>query len=158
MKSLMDRLSLRVLQPLFTFHQCQLCGFASDDICEFHLWQECDEQDHLEPGNVLMVCRKGSCRKIINDHPRLYQQVEWGAGDPGHFIFTCEACSFRENGNCKHPDLKANGGSGLTVHFDSPFGRSTTVCTTDAQGDNHCQQIPMQAKSCDGFKPRATWD
>lgn len=55
----MDRLTKRltILQPT-TFHQCQLCGYQSNDIVEFQMWIECDEQDKAEENNYLILCKK----------------------------------------------------------------------------------------------------
>src|ERR1039457_5947918 len=73
------------------FKRCQLCGFTSkhDDICEFRMLISCDENDKPEPGNVLIRCQQEACVKAIADHPRLYVDVPWGRGAPGHFILVC---------------------------------------------------------------------
>jgi len=146
----MERLTDELVYPLDNFHRCQRCGFESEDICRFRFWTECDENDNPEPDKVFLLCR-GQCRQDLEEHPRLYIEVPWGGGSPGHFTFTCEECSFRQGTGCSHPDLKSNGGEGLEVMVGSPiFAPSTIVCFNDGRPP---WRPPMQARECKGFSP-----
>lgn len=109
------------LFPAGNFDTCQLCGTQYNDICEFWLWQECDDNDEREEGNYLLVGRE-CCEHKIKEHPRLYWQVAWGRGAPGAFVLVCGDCPHREGFGCRHPNLRANGGQGLQVNFHNPLG------------------------------------
>lgn len=121
----MDRLTQSVKFPLDTFKRCQLCGYTSqyDDICEFRMWVECDEQDNPEPNNVIVLCNKkhSECSRVLDNHPRLYIEVPWGNGGPGNFMLLCGDCKFRDKTTCTNPQLKANGGEGIEVKFHNPL-------------------------------------
>jgi hypothetical protein len=153
----MPRLTENVAHPLSTFKRCQLCGFEGHrDICEFRMWVECDEQDKPEPGNVLVVCRGEACRKAISDHPRLYIEVPWGEGLPGHFMLLCGDCAFRKGVGCTHPDLKSNGGAGLKVSIGGPFS-NVRVCFSDGTSSTG----PHPAVECIGqtaIPPPSVWE
>lgn len=126
----MERLTASAKYPSSTFHVCQLCGHTNPrDIVEFRMWNECDEHDVPEPGNYLVICAKGKCNQILDDHPRLYVEVPWGQGGPGAFMLLCGDCTFRSGYKCTHADLKANGGDGLEVKFSNIL--PIRVCFTD---------------------------
>lgn len=114
MKSLSDH-----ALPLTVFKRCQLCGFEKYDICEFTMWWECREDDSIDPEKILVTCRGKECEKTINDHERLYKEIPWGRGGPGKFMLLCGNCMNREGTRCTHPNLKANGGSGLRVTYSA---------------------------------------
>jgi hypothetical protein len=116
---------------LTTFRKCQLCGYISDEITDFWMWQECDEKDVPKPGVFVITCRQDLCRKEIDDHPVLYMLHQWATGEPGHFMLLCGECDFRSVFDCTHPHLKKNGGEGLAVVLDWPMGRGTTICYSD---------------------------
>ena len=154
----MERLTEHLQHHLTTFERCQLCGYASDDICEFYMWQECDEQDQLEPYNVLVVCRQPACQAKVDQHPRLYRLVPWGQGQPGHFILLCGPCAFREGTHCTHPDLKANGGEGLQLYKSGSLPK-VVVCYHDdtKEGDGlRCDHegFPNPFIKCDGYNEK----
>lgn len=130
-----------------TFLQCQLCQTVHTDICSIRIWQECDEQDKPED-RFLVACQKNpECQNKIDEHPRGYKQVEWGAGAAGRFVLLCGDCSYRKEWDCTHPKLVKNGGAGLTVHFSNMFGNtSTIICTTKG-----CHRPPLQGVSCEGL-------
>lgn len=130
---------------LTTFCRCQLCGFESDDICEFYQWVEADEQDR-PTDQLLITCRQSSCQAVIDEHPRLYIAVPWGAGKPGQFMLLCGDCPNRSNSSCTHPDLKANGGEGLEVSFSSTPLSAAIVCYTDGT----CSRVKRPAVKCKG--------
>lgn len=139
----MERLTTEARKqfPLTTFNRCQLCGFESDDICEFRMWLECDDMDKPEAGNVLVVCK--GCRSKISEHERLYHLVPWGLGEPGYLILLCGDCKFREDTQCKHPDLKKNGGKGLELFYaDLP---RFIVCR-----ENSCTELGVPFNKCTG--------
>lgn len=154
----MKRLTEEAPFKLDTFNRCQLCGHASDDICEFRMWQECDDQDQPEPYNMLVLCRSKKCRTMLNQHERLYREMPWGRGQPGHLMLLCGGCGFRNGTRCTHPDLKINGGEGLTLYKDGLPG--TIVCyhdDTKPDGGLRCdfEGFPSPFSKCDGFKERS---
>lgn len=148
----MERLTRKF--PLDIFNRCQLCGFEDDDICEFTMWQECDEQDQPEPYNVLVACRK--CYRVIDQHERGYREVPWGQGDPGYLMLLCSDCTLRDGSRCTHPNLKANGGAGLLLHKNQRPG--VTVCFHDdsKEGGLRCSHegFPAPFVRCEGFQKR----
>jgi len=82
-----------------------------------HVWQERDDADQPEPIAVLL-CPPCSAR-LIEPHPRLYSGLPFNepfAGTMG----LCAPCRFRDGVRCTHPDLRANGGPGLTIQADTP--------------------------------------
>src|SRR6266403_814037 len=118
----MDRIKRNF--ELTTFKRCQLCGYSSNEIVEFSMFYECDDNDNPELDNVIVICNhknikncSGKCMQAIIDHPRLYVDVPWGEGGPGYFMLQCGDCIFRNGTQCKHSDLKANGGNGLEIRF-----------------------------------------
>jgi hypothetical protein len=129
-----------------TFLQCQLCQETFTDICKVHIWQECDEKDVPEE-RFLVVCRDNpSCKKKIDDHPRAYHQKNWGVGNAGQFVLLCGDCSWRKEWSCTNPKLEANGGEGLTVHFQPAIVGNITVCTTKGR-----YKLPWVATRCEGL-------
>jgi hypothetical protein len=78
-------------------------------------WQEHDSRDEPEPIAV-MLCTRCSAR-LINPHPRLYNRIPPNAPFAG-IMELCVDCRFRDGVRCTHPDLKANGGTGLVVDAD----------------------------------------
>ena len=146
----MERLTEQIKFPLDTFLRCQLCGFTDDDICEFRMWWECDDQDVPEPGNIIVTCKQDACFAAIDQHPRLYRQVPWGQGDPGYLMLLCGDCDFREGTACTHPDLRCNGGDGLTLRVFSSL--KATVCIHDdtAEYGMRCTHLPSPFMECAG--------
>lgn len=149
----MDRLTETSKYPLDTFKRCQLCGRADDDIVHFRMWYECDDQD--QPENcVLVICRDGKCVEALKQHPRLYKQIEWGFGQPGHFMLVCSDCKHRSGPECTHPNLKANGGSGLEVIFSSGLPNAI-ICFHDEDAGSHCKRLLPPANECAGKEPQS---
>jgi hypothetical protein len=148
----MNRLTETAL-PLTTFNKCQICGFESKDICEFHMWLECDDQDKPESGNILITCRQDTCQKVITDHDRLYYQLGWGKGEPGWFILLCGDCKFRKGNQCLHPKLKKNGGEGLEIIFHN-YGKGAIICyqsNTSSEDELRCRPLDWcPASKCEG--------
>jgi len=83
-----------------------------------HVWQECDDVDRPEPIAVLL-CPPCSAR-LIEPHPRLYYGLPFNEPFAGTMDL-CAPCRFRASVRCTHPDLKANGGPGLTIRADTPM-------------------------------------
>jgi len=75
-------------------------------------WQEHDDEDRPETIAVVL-CRACSSR-LINPHPRLYQELALNQPFAG-VMDLCVSCRFRDGVRCAHPDLKANGGPGLVI-------------------------------------------
>lgn len=146
----MDRLTANLL-PLDTFNRCQLCGFASYDICVFRMWTECDDADQPEPGNILIACKKGACAQRIHDHARLYIEVPWGRGDPGHMMLLCGDCPSRNGSNCTHPKRKTNGGPGLAARV---YPSTVDVWLTTTDGCRHVQ-APQPVVACEGHPTKS---
>ena len=150
----MDRLTETVEHDLSTFKRCQLCGFTDTDICEFRLWRECDDDDKPEPYSILVTCRSESCLQTIVNHERLYSQISWGMGHPGHLVLLCGDCNYREGGRCTHPDLTVNGGSGLDLAYESMIP-GAIVCYHDdsAEYGLRCGPLPRPFTRCAGLPP-----
>jgi hypothetical protein len=138
--------------PPDTFCRCQLCGYEKNDICEFRFWRECDENDKPEPYRILITCRKSTCYETIGAHPRLYRELQWSTGQPGHFSLICGECPHREGTRCIHPKLHANGGEGLTVYRDNSL--AFTVCyhnEADPSGGLSCAHHGGPMTACEGL-------
>ena len=122
---------------------CNLCGVPAR---EYQAWREHDERDQPIPGDAALVFLGTGpahigCRTALENHPRLYAEER---GNPGHFPRLCSRCAFRDWLACTHPDLKANGGAGLSVGLDS---MAMVVCVKTAHGSAR----PLsQALSCKG--------
>jgi hypothetical protein len=109
---------------------------------------------------VLILCKQQPCRDVIDHHARLYREVPWGQGAPGHLMLLCGPCAFRDGTHCTHPDLKANGGTGLTL-YKSSFLSNVVVCRHDEtreDGGLRCDHegFPAPFCKCDGFKPTSS--
>jgi hypothetical protein len=135
----MTRLTNSAL-ALVDFQHCQLCGRERETVL-LTLWQQCDDHDKPED-RFLLTCRDGACEKRINDHPRLYIEVSVQDGAPGRWRLICDDCDHRQGFRCLHPDLRANGGPGLTVKHSGPTGY---VC-----GTGGCRRVGPTAFQCVG--------
>jgi hypothetical protein len=126
--------------------RCHLCGARAAD-CSLRLWRECDQRDQplLGLDALLFVCDSKLCAALIEKHPRLY--VEEQPGRPGHFPELCGDCQHRDGLSCLHPDLKANGGAGLSVTL-SGFA-NIIICR---RGKGGCSSPPRTATKCAGFE------
>lgn len=125
--------------------RCQGCGWD----CDLTRWQECDYQDN--PTHVVVVLCLKCTEQLIEKHPRLYAPLHHYAPHPGSMVL-CEDCPFRSGVSCTHPDLKANGGAGLGVHFAEP-----TVVFVDGVSKGGGKRIGWQElryatppSACDG--------
>jgi hypothetical protein len=150
----MDRLTKQTKFPLTDFKRCQLCGFVSNDICEFCMWFECDDQDKVEADNILVLCQKKDCKKVVDSHPRLYVEIPWSRGGPGKFMLLCGNCEHRNGTKCKHPQLKENGGPGLKVNFAKTIISEAFICFSREDGSSYCLHGDRPATECEGQTPR----
>lgn len=91
---------------------CNVCHLGSRQL---GVWRERDEYDKpVEGTGALVFIGKDhpTCLKIMENHPRLYEEEE---GQPGWFPALCGPCRLRDGLACRHTDLKENGGAGLQV-------------------------------------------
>lgn len=150
----MERLTKITKYPLTTFKRCQICGYESDDICEFRLWYECDNEDKPEPYNILIACQKDTCFQVIKNHPRLYFEPAWSTGEPGHLMLLCSDCPHRREARCTHPNLRINGGEGLILHRAGDLIYKAYICyhddTTKDDGLK-CGQLKAPFVGCAGL-------
>ena len=148
----MDRLSKSYFAPNdghpIDFLTCWICGKKHNDIVELNIWQECDDEDN--PENIFIVaCKDKQCRKIINDHPRLYIAQQWAGHTPGRFMLAgCSLCKLRQGFKCTNPQTKENGGEGLLVYYKEPLGRGI-VCFTNGTA----MPLLQVFTKCEGFTP-----
>lgn len=150
----MHRLTAVVLHSISdTFCRCQLCGYESDDICEFRFWQECDEEDQREPYNILITCKQDECFQKIDQHERLYVQLAWSNGEPGHLSLLCGECMHRDGVRCSHPDLKSNGGKGLLLAMANDPIHHAVICyhTDDNEYGLTCKHPTPPFTQCAGL-------
>lgn len=123
-------------------YTCQQCGARSDLPC---VWQEHDECDR--PETIAVTLCKVCSERIIEAHPRLYALIQAGQPFPGAMP-TCQVCNHRTGLTCGHPDLKANGGSGLKLSYPEPA--RAFVCARGGKGGPRA--IWMGPVSCAGFE------
>lgn len=144
----LSKLPTRPRDPIL---RCNICGEEPSTMgpgsteSTMLLYREHDEYDKSLDGESARVYVDGShkaCEKALRDHPRLYT-LEMGR--PGHFPKLCGDCTFRKADACSHPDLKANGGPGLSVTLDG-LGVSV-VCL---RGPGYGGRPPVDAVKCAG--------
>lgn len=97
----------------------------------------------------LSCARRKLVRRFLNEHPRLYREVPWGAGGPGMFMLICGDCKYRNRSACTNPQLKANGGEGLEIILSNP-PLPVTVCFNDGTRGS----FPTPATKCAGFEKK----
>lgn len=95
---------------------CQRCFAAEGGDVMLHRWREHDDAD--QPTDVVIVLC-GKCEHIIEPHPRLYSRLHVFEPHPGTMRI-CVDCVYRAGLRCGHPDLTANGGTGLKLTFPKP--------------------------------------
>jgi hypothetical protein len=148
--------AMALATPLTTIHperradplaHCHVCG-GSERLHSLLLWREHDARDKPIPGTggLVVVCDSKACEKVIEDHPRLYVQDRLGA--PGHFPELCGDCRYRKGWDCTHPDLKANGGQGLSVQLGG--GMHAIICRRGRGGG--CSTPTRTALRCAGHE------
>lgn len=86
---------------------CQSCGGEATQT-----WAECDDDD--APEFIFIRLCKPCSDRIIEPHPRLYSLVARGAPAPGAMT-CCTDCRHRLGLDCKNPDMKFNGGTGVAI-------------------------------------------
>lgn len=109
---MMPKLS-ETLPPATELYRCQQCG----GVVELARWMECDDAD--QPSHVLIVLCQSCSDKILQPHPRLYQQLHRWRPWTGAMAI-CVACQLRDGLRCKHPSARQNGGAGLKLTFPQP--------------------------------------
>lgn len=125
---------------------CEVCGVAVDPAdLPLTVWREHDERDRPIAGTGAIVFlgqgrEHAACRKKLDDHPRLYSEE---SGAPGHFPALCGPCVHRDGLACRHPDLYANGGTGLRITLTR---LAAVICTRGAG----CHSPIQQAVACEG--------
>jgi len=92
-------------------------GEVDAGVLQLIRWHEHDERDN--PQRIVVVLCKRCADRIIKPHPRLYAALQPFAPWPGAMP-VCVSCRHRAGLDCKHPDLKANGGGGLVMKFPQP--------------------------------------
>lgn len=123
---------------------CNVCGQPAE---EFEIFLEHGAGDLPPPefarlsALVFLGIGHRECYKVLEKHPRLYARVR---GNPGHFPLLCGPCTNREGLECKHPDLRANGGAGLSVNLSDPL-RGAILC-----GSRGRITVVTRAMSCVG--------
>jgi hypothetical protein len=111
----------RLSETLPDFHHpymCRACGLrVPDATLPLTAWQEHDQLDHPEP--IVVVLCKTCSDALIEKHPRLYRPLREHEPWPGAMPL-CVDCVHRDGVRCRHPDLKANGGTGLLLTMPEP--------------------------------------
>ena len=127
---------------------CRSCGEPAD-----YLWQECDDRDKPE-FRWFWLCDKCS-DKIIEPHPRLYNDVHRHAPAPGAMLI-CSDCPHRvsADGTCGCPKAKANGGAGILIQA---HGATTMfIDGRDSKGRRFGRRMTtygMAPSACTGKNP-----
>jgi len=132
---------------------CNVCGQAADPVL-LQVWREHDEHDRPIGGDDALVFLMGGrehdrCRKILDEHPRLYAEE---GGRPGSFPAICGACPFRSGTACTHPKLKTNGGPGLLVTLDRGAFANAIIC----MGGGRRYRPIHRAIKCEGREEETT--
>lgn len=138
-----DPLALRAVRDPVAC--CNVCARPSDQL---GAWQAHDDRDNpMPPPYSLVFVGKdhAACLKALDRHPRLYAEVR---GDPGTFPLLCGPCRHRDSLACRHPDLKATGGPGLSVTLDRI---PAILC-----GRGGCRVATQTAVACAGRTPATT--
>lgn len=104
---------------------CQSCGGSAEPglgngllRLTVNRWQEHNHQD--KPEHKILVLCEACARRLIKPHPRLYEQLHHNQPWPGCMAI-CLDCKFREGIDCKHPNAKANGGTGVMLTIGKPI-------------------------------------
>jgi hypothetical protein len=67
-------------------------------------------------------------------------------------VLLCGDCPYRSKWSCTHPNLKANGGSGLAVQPYNPLGGATVHLNYGAKGGRYWD--PTVYDKCEGHPTR----
>jgi len=118
----MPRLSLELPHPPHPVF-CQRCG-CSGDTRLIERWQEHDTDDKPEPV-IVTLCRP-CAELVIEEHPRLYRQLDEFEPWPGAMAI-CIDCRHRGGHpeecfgtRCMHPSARVNGGGGVSLIMPKP--------------------------------------
>ena len=121
--------------------RCQQCGESCSPPT---WWEECDEEDR--PSGVLVILCAGCAQRLIESHPRLYHRLDWPAPRPGAMDI-CAECRHRQELSCRHPDLRANGGAGLSISVPRPM--TAMLCFGGGRGRT-ARLYPHEPRECVG--------
>lgn len=131
-------------RPIDPMAGCNVCGEPAEELAAFLEHGAGDKpppEDQRHAALVFIGRGHRACMKVLEAHPRLYAEVR---GDPGHFPLLCGPCQNRDGMACKHPDLRANGGAGLSVSLSDPL-RGAIIC-----GSRGRITVVNRAMSCKG--------
>lgn len=123
--------------------RCQACGWD----CDLSRWREHDEADR-KTATIVVLCLKCS-RTLIEPHPRLYARLDDNEPLPGS-MYLCQDCLLRSGLRCDHPDLRANGGTGLTITVAKPHTALACVRGGKGRGCHHITIWPAPPSACAG--------
>lgn len=108
---------------------CQACGEKHRSGNPIGRWQECDDQDH--PERVFVVLCRECAEEIIEDHPRLYVEINNVQVVLG-CMSVCGDCKHRDRFNsCQSPSSSAHGGEGMWLH---PAPQRVHICNRSKKG------------------------
>lgn len=123
---------------------CQACSATPADV---DAWEEHDELDRRE-GIVVLLCLPCS-KRLIEPHPRLYRRLQPLEPFPG-LMELCAGCRYRDGVDCRHPDLKRNGGTGLQVTYPPPTAAFVTRQTKSGRRCSREEIYTGPATACVG--------
>lgn len=131
------------LSPLWNLDECQSCNQRVEQPL---YWREHDDNDGPTLRGIVLC--KACADSIIEPHPRLYSQISIATGEPFPGLMpVCDECRWRGHGRCLNPNLTANGGPGLSLHFPRPT--AAFVCRRGGGGGlKHIFHGPVK---CDHF-------
>ena len=127
---------------------CQSCGVPQVER-ELQRWRECDAWD--QPTRTIVVLCDRCAKRLIDPHPRLYRALDLHEPAPGCMLL-CVGCAHRSGNDCTHPNLKANGGSGLSLTQAEPVVMHLCVSPRSQSGFHTIYPHPVSA--CSGREPR----
>jgi hypothetical protein len=122
----------------------RICQACATEASPPRWWEECDERD--QPTGVLVILCPQCSNRLVEKHPRLYRRIDWPSPRPGAMEI-CVACTFRRELACQHPDLKANGGPGLSIQIPQPIRGFR--CIRGGRGGEF-RMYPHEPRECAG--------
>lgn len=146
-------LSKRDERGLDALAQCNICGRPS--AAGMDVMRECDERDKPVAGLLALVFigrgdEHASCRKVVEDHPRLYEAER---PEPGHMPAICTECVHRFGLVCTSPKARANGGTGISISLERPGIYRGVICIRGAGGQNLAP--PREPVACSGREAKS---
>lgn len=128
--------------------KCQSCGRTKQD-CPIDRgparWQEHDHNDN--PEHRLIVLCMACSHRLIEPHPRLYTAL--GSNDPWPGCMSiCLNCKLRVSVSCSSPAAKANGGPGVGIAIEPPYGALVDGRRNGKRRGWHQRFWPKAATGC----------